>query len=342
MKKLGCDRVYVEGFKENPNSFFGWIYFTITFCLLALISYFFIPALSLVFIALGLIICVLQFGLYKKLVDKFFKEKIGHNATGFKKPTGEVKRRIIFNGHPDAVWEWPFKYKFKYIGFDFHMMVCFIGAFYTLGIAIAKIAGISDGLAFKLGLGALVFVPFWFGLYFMWNERSIVDGANDNLSGCYIGMAILKMLHDEGIEFENTEVGVVLSGSEEAGIRGCFAHYNLGECTDEMLEHYKVINRGYWQAMERGEIEKPVLLVKRFEDFLNAYGLDSSVAAGMNSLYQVLLGETVVFAPHAWDTIQALKGKVLQCAVTNGTKVAQDGKLKNSKLDKEFDHIFIY
>ena len=129
--------------------------------------------------------------------------------------------------------------------------------------------------------------------------------------------------------------------AEEAGIRGCFAHYNLGECTDEMLEHYKVINRGYWQAMERGEIEKPVLLVKRFEDFLNAYGLDSSVAAGMNSLYQVLLGETVVFAPHAWDTIQALKGKVLQCAVTNGTKVAQDGKLKNSKLDKEFDHIFI-
>jgi len=129
--------------------------------------------------------------------------------------------------------------------------------------------------------------------------------------------------------------------AEEAGIRGCFKNFNLGECTDEMLEEYKIINRGYWQAMERGEIEKPVLLVKRFEDFLNAYGLDSSVAAEFNELYQVLLGETVVFTPHAWETIQALKGKVLQCAVTNGTKVAQDGKLKNSKLDTEFDHIFI-
>lgn len=31
MKKLGCDTVYVEGFKENPNSFLGWIYFIITF-----------------------------------------------------------------------------------------------------------------------------------------------------------------------------------------------------------------------------------------------------------------------------------------------------------------------
>ena len=129
--------------------------------------------------------------------------------------------------------------------------------------------------------------------------------------------------------------------AEEAGIRGCFKKYNLGECTDEMLEAYKKINRGYWEMMERGEIEKPMLLVKRFEDFLNAYGLDVSVAAGFNELYQILLGETVVFYDNALETVQALKGKVLQCAVTNGTKVAQDGKLKNSGLDKEFDHIFI-
>lgn len=129
--------------------------------------------------------------------------------------------------------------------------------------------------------------------------------------------------------------------AEEAGIRGCFAHYNLGECTDEMLEDYKVINRGYWQKLERGEMEKPVILVERFREFLDKYGLDSSVAAGFNDLYQILLGDTVVFYEHAYETVLALKGKVLQCAVTNGTKVAQDRKLKNSKLDKEFDHIFI-
>ena len=229
MKEYGCDRVYVEGFKENPDSFLGWIYFTITCCFLALASYFFMPVLSIVFIAIGLLLCVLQFGLYKKVVDKCFKEKTGHNAAGFKKPTGEVKRRIIFNGHPDGAWEWPFKYMFTYLGFDIHMFVCFIGAFYTLGIAIAKLAGALEGvLATKLGLGALVFVPFWFGLYFMWNRNKIVDGANDNLTGCYMGMAILKFLKDEGIELENTEIGVVLTGSEEAGLRGakawCEAH----------------------------------------------------------------------------------------------------------------------
>ncbi len=229
MKEYGCDKVYVDSFKENPDSFYGWIYFTITCCFLAFISYFFMPVLSIVFIALGLLLCVLQFGLYKKTVDKVFKEQTGHNAAGFKKPTGEVKRRIIFNGHPDAAWEWPFKYMFTYLGFDIHMMVCFLGAFYVLGLSIARLAGaFGDDLAKKLGLIALIFVPFWFGLYFMWNKKRVVDGANDNLTGCYMGMAILKFLKDEGIELENTEIGVVWTGSEEAGLRGakawCEAH----------------------------------------------------------------------------------------------------------------------
>ncbi|MGN0538602.1 MAG: M28 family peptidase [Candidatus Fimenecus sp.] len=224
MKDLGCDTVYVDEFKENPNAFLGWIYITITCCFIALATYFFVPAVSIASIVIGLAICVIQFGLYKKLVDKLFKEKVGHNAAGFKKPTGEVKRRIIFNGHPDASWEWPFKYKFTYLGFDIHMTVCFIGAFYTLAISILRVAGVfSDSLALKLGLIGLVFVPFWFALYWMWNEKRIVDGANDNLSGCYMGIAILKMLKDEGIELENTEIGVVLSGSEEAGLRGAKA-----------------------------------------------------------------------------------------------------------------------
>ncbi len=221
LKELGCDEVYVESFKENPNAFLGWIYFTITFCLLAYAAYFFVPAVSIVLIALGLILCVLQFGLYKKIVDKFFKEKTGHNVTGIKKPTGEIKRRIVFNGHQDASWEWPFKYKFSYLGFDIHMLTCFVGAFYLLGISIARAAGaVDDALATKLGLGALVFVPFWFGLYFMWNEKRTVDGANDNLTGCYMGIAILKALKDEGIELENTEICVANTGSEEAGLRG--------------------------------------------------------------------------------------------------------------------------
>lgn len=231
-KDCGCDRADVESFKENPGSFFGWIYFTITFVLLSIPLFFVFPLASILLIVAGLFIVFMQFGLYKKLIDRCFPEKTGHNVTAVKKCTGEVKRRIFFNGHPDAAWEWPVNYKLGGVGFEAHAILCGVGAIYYLVISIISIVqqgGISFGMIdtsstlFKMALGGLVFVPFLVGLYWMWNKNRIVDGANDNLSGCYMGIAILKALQDEGIEFENTEIGVILSGSEEAGLRGAKA-----------------------------------------------------------------------------------------------------------------------
>jgi len=230
----GCERADVESFKENPRSFFGWLFFTLTFVLAAIVLYFFSPVVSVILIALGLLLALLQFGLYFKTIDKVFPEKTGHNVTAIKKCTGETKRRIIFNGHPDAAWEWPVNYALGGVGFEAHAIIGFAGAFYYLILAIIQLiqngsvgADPSTSLG-KAGLIGLIFVPFLIGLYFMVNYRRVVDGANDNLSGCYMGIALLKALKDEGIEFENTELGVVLTGSEEAGLRGakawCEAH----------------------------------------------------------------------------------------------------------------------
>lgn len=229
--ECGCDRVEIESFKENPGSFFGWIYFTITFVLAAIALFFVFPLISILLIVAGFFIVFMQFGLYKKLVDRFFPEKTGHNVTAVKSCTGEVKRRIFFNGHPDAAWEWPVNYKLGGVGFEGHAVICGIGAVYYLVIAI--IAVVKNGVAFggfdasstigKMALWGLLFVPFLVGLYWMWNKNRIVDGANDNLSGCYMGISVLKALKEEGIDFENTEVGVILTGSEEAGLRGAKA-----------------------------------------------------------------------------------------------------------------------
>lgn len=230
----GCERADVESFKENPRSFFGWLFFTLTFVLAAIVLYFFSPVVSVILIVLGLLLALLQFGLYFKTIDKVFPEKTGHNVTAIKKCTGEAKRRIIFNGHPDAAWEWPVNYALGGVGFEAHAIIGFAGAFYYLILAIIQLiqngsvgADPSTSLG-KAGLIGLIFVPFLIGLYFMVNYRRVVDGANDNLSGCYMGIALLKALKDEGIEFENTELGVVLTGSEEAGLRGakawCEAH----------------------------------------------------------------------------------------------------------------------
>ena len=62
--ECGCERADIEEFKENPGSFFGWIYFTITFVLAAVAISFFYPLVSIILIAAGLLIVFLQLKYY--------------------------------------------------------------------------------------------------------------------------------------------------------------------------------------------------------------------------------------------------------------------------------------
>ncbi len=240
-KDCGCEDVKIESYKVNPRAFYGWIYFVCSFILIAIVLFFFAPILSIPLIIAGFTLTILEFGLYKKTIDPLFKEKTSHNVTAIKKCAGETKRRIIFNGHPDATWEWPVNYALGGVGFEGHAISVAVGALYFLVVSIIRVAtdglfGVadaSDGIV-KAGLIGLIFVPFIVGLFFMVNYKRVVDGANDNLTGCYMGIAVLKALKDEGIELENTEVGVILTGSEEIGLRGskAWVEAHKGEFTD--------------------------------------------------------------------------------------------------------------
>lgn len=129
--------------------------------------------------------------------------------------------------------------------------------------------------------------------------------------------------------------------AEAAAIRTLFQKHNLGICTDEMLADYSTINKVYWQRLERGEMTKPEILIGRFREFFGKYNLNTECASDFNADYQLALGDTVHFFPGALETVTALKGKVLQCATTNGTAIAQHKKLAVSGLDQIFDEIFI-
>ena len=130
------------------------------------------------------------------------------------------------------------------------------------------------------------------------------------------------------------------AAAEREAIRGCFATFGLGECTDEMLARYSVINRQHWEKLERKELTKPQVLIGRFEVFFAEEGLVADCAA-FNDEYQIRLGDTVCFHDDGYKLVQQLKGRVRQYAVTNGTKVAQQRKLRNSGLDILLDGVFI-
>ena len=198
----------------------------------SLIAYFFLPILGFALIVFGFYVMIMQFGLYKKTFDFLFPEKTGTNVTAIKKCTGEVKGRVFFNGHPDAAWNWPVNNKFGGKVYEANIVIVVLGALFLMGcsLATAILTGFKpmilkpeNGVLFWLGIANLAFVPFYFGMYRMWDPNTTVDGANDNLTACLMGIAILKAMKDEGIELEHTEVGVILSGSEEAGLRGAKA-----------------------------------------------------------------------------------------------------------------------
>lgn len=223
------DNVTVEDFKLNPKSFMGWVPITVTISLISFILYFFMPILTLILLVLAVIPMLSQFVLYKQLIDPLFEEKISCNVMAVKKPKGEVKRRIIFNGHTDAAHEWTLNHKFGGVGFALGFGIAVIGLVYLFAASVISliINGIgmqtASGASLVLGLIALVFSPFWLVMYKFTNWKVIVDGANDNLTACYMSMVVLKTLSEENIELENTEVWAMLSGSEEAGLRGAKA-----------------------------------------------------------------------------------------------------------------------
>ena len=282
----GCERSDIESFKENPNAFFGWIYFTITFVLVGMVAFFFLPIFGAIITALGFAILFIQFGLYKKLVDKCFPEKTGHSVTAIKKCTGEVKGRVFFNGHPDAVWNWPVNNKFGGTAHVAHLVTSVVSGLVVLGLniaaavktgckpvtsfALADYTALYGDVLFWMGIAILVMVPCLIGMYFMWDEKTITDGANDSLTGCYVGIAILKAMKDQGIELEHTEVGVIISGSEEAGLRGamawCEAHKGEFDDVPTWIYSYDTIHESRFLGVNYRDLNGTVASDKEVSD----------------------------------------------------------------------------
>lgn len=122
--------------------------------------------------------------------------------------------------------------------------------------------------------------------------------------------------------------------AETAAINKCFEIFSLTKPTEEMLKVYKDINNIYWQRLERNEITRDEVLLGRFRDFFNKYGIDTKIVEDFNDNYQIQLGKTYVFNPFGKEIVRKLSTKYDQYAVTNGSLTAQKGKLEGSDLNK--------
>ena len=235
-----ADTVATESFTIANRAFFGWTKIDGVLLFLASLFLFFkMPVVSLVCALIATICLMGEFLFYKEFLDKFYKKQTSYNTILTRKPTGEVKRRIIFAGHADSSFEWRythlvgpgmmyFVFIYAAVGLGYNIIFSFVS------LAQGNLITPSVDVISWYSWAALAFLPAFVLLFFFIDYKTCVDGANDNLTGCMVGAAVLKFLDDNNVRFENTEVVAFFSGSEECGLRGTkdYAKKHLDELKD--------------------------------------------------------------------------------------------------------------
>ena len=108
----------------------------------------------------------------------------------------------------------------------------------------------------------------------------------------------------------------------------------------EMIKKYSDINDGLWKMLERKEIERSVLLYRRFELFCEYYGY-SADAKKIAVDYMNTLSTKAYFIAGAEELLKSLFGKVKMYVVTNGVEFIQRSRYARTGMDKYFDGLFI-
>ena len=257
------DSVIMEDFDVHPHAFMGFLLIA-GICMLGNIACYWLSgkgsvlatALGVVLALFALLVTVFEFLMYREFVDFLFPKRVSRNVYAVRKPAGEVRRRIIFGGHTDVANEWTYSQLGGPLGWIamggavagliLGLVASIVRLAFIVQIRLAEAPALEEGMilkgdAFKLmggwlilGIALLCTIPFILAIMKFINYKVAVDGANDNLSANYIAMSVLKEMHDAGVRFGNTEVGCLITGAEEAGLRGAkaFAKKHKEELSD--------------------------------------------------------------------------------------------------------------
>lgn len=229
-----ADEIRKEKFSLHPKAFMAWVTMDsimvfISAILLLLVLFGVIQStvvniIMLVLSALAVAFFIGEFLLYKQMLDPIFPKKDTYNVVCSRKPKGEVKRRIILSGHVDSAYEWHYTYwggghlmvavsAYAIIAMIAHLVMDIL---VLCGVTAAPLIIIMKVLGF-VSIPGLILAMFFVG----W--KTVVPGANDNLTGVFASMAVMRFLKDNDIRFENTEVVSISMACEEAGLRGAKA-----------------------------------------------------------------------------------------------------------------------
>lgn len=127
--------------------------------------------------------------------------------------------------------------------------------------------------------------------------------------------------------------------AEAVALRNACGRFGLqvGEAEEQL---YHRGNDALWKQLERGEVTQARLRVQRFEQFVQALGLDLSPDE-LGRAYTRELGEGCYLLPQALGLMQALHKKCTVCILTNGIAEIQTRRFQLSGLRPYVDALVI-
>lgn len=142
---------------------------------------------------------------------------------------------------------------------------------------------------------------------------------------------VLLDIDDTLLDFGKAEAAAIKKTFERIGI----------PATDEVIARYSEINNAQWSALERGELTRQQVLVRRFDILFEELGITGVPSEMAQASYEYLLGIGHYFIDGAVELLEALKDKYELYIVSNGTACVQDSRLASAGIAPYFKDIFI-
>ena len=112
------------------------------------------------------------------------------------------------------------------------------------------------------------------------------------------------------------------------------------EPTDDVVKRYVAHSESCWRALERGELDREEVRVRRFRLLFEEIGADADPAA-VSECYTRNLGIGHYFLPGALEAVESLAKKYRLFLATNGSYSVQNSRMTSAGLYPYFEGCFV-
>ncbi len=132
------------------------------------------------------------------------------------------------------------------------------------------------------------------------------------------------------LDFERSEREALMDALKQRGINA----------DDEVVGVYSRINDRLWKMLEKKEIERQVLVYRRFELLAEHFGYELD-AKEMARDYMSIIATKGYLLDGVTELLDGLYGRVRMYIITNGAATVQRGRYAVTGIGKYFDGVFI-